>query len=217
MFKRYQAILMHLKGRSYVEIAEFSVCAVQTVYNYVRAYKTKELEGLVPGQSPGRPCQLTEEQEQKLYKVIAEKVPANVGFPSEMNWTSFLIRDWIKSTFHVDSTDRGFGKVLHRLGLSYSRPTNTLAIADPEKQELFKGEFKWVKKMMNNEIDRILFEDESMIRDYQVLSCTWFPKGKQKIMPTYGKHHGVKRIGTLDYEIGELFLMEEERYDVSFY
>jgi putative transposase len=69
--------------------------------------------------------------------------------------------------------------------------------------------------MMNDEIDRILFQDESMIRDYQALAHTWFPKGQQKVIPTYGKHHGVKLIGTLDYETGEVFVTEEEHYDAK--
>ncbi|SPF52236.1 transposase (fragment) [Candidatus Desulfosporosinus infrequens] len=66
-----------------------------------------------------------------------------------------------------------------------------------------------------NDIDRILFEDEAMIRDYQAIGRTWFLKGKQRIIPTYGKHLGVKLVGTLDYETGEIFCVEEERYDAS--
>lgn len=69
--------------------------------------------------------------------------------------------------------------------------------------------------MLRCEIDRILFEDESMIRDYQALSHTWFPKGQQKLIPTYGKHRGVKLLGTLDYETGDIFCMEEECYDAQ--
>ena len=68
------------------------------------------------------------------------------------------------------------------------------------------------KKLLNEEIDRILFEDESMIRDYQALSRTWFAKGQQKVIPTYGKHWGAKLIGTLDYETGEVFCVQEEQY-----
>lgn len=41
--------------------------------------------------------------------------------------------------------------------------------------------------MNDGEIDRILFQDESMIRDYQAIANTWFPKGRQKKIPTYGK------------------------------
>ena len=44
----------------------------------------------------------------------------------------------------------------------------------------------------------MLFEDESMIRDYQAIMKTWFPVGKQRIIPTYGKHEGVKLVGFLD-------------------
>lgn len=69
--------------------------------------------------------------------------------------------------------------------------------------------------MIQREIDRILFQDESMIRDYQALAHTWFPKGQQKIVPTFGKHRGVKLIGTLDYESGEVYCMEEEQYDAA--
>lgn len=52
-----------------------------------------------------------------------------------------------------------------------------------------------------------------MIRDYQAIQRTWFPKGKQRIIRTYGQHKGVKLIGTLNYETGEIFCLEKERYD----
>ncbi len=51
-----------------------------------------------------------------------------------------------------------------------------------------------------------------MIRDYQAIQKTWFVKGKQRIIPTFGKHQGLKLIGTLNYETGEVFCIEEERY-----
>jgi len=51
-----------------------------------------------------------------------------------------------------------------------------------------------------------------MIRDYQAISRTWFLKGKQKIIPTYGKHRGAKLIGALDYETGEVFCVQEKQY-----
>ena len=54
-----------------------------------------------------------------------------------------------------------------------------------------------------------------MIRDYQAIGRTWFLKGKQRIIPTFGRHQGVKLIATLDYENGEIFCTEEERYDAK--
>ncbi|MBT2216468.1 helix-turn-helix domain-containing protein [Virgibacillus dakarensis] len=85
---------MYLKGRIYPEIGELFGCTEHTICHYVRDYRNNGLEGLTPGQSPGRPRNLTEEQE--LYQVIVESRPSDVGFPAEMNWNSFLIRDWIE-------------------------------------------------------------------------------------------------------------------------
>lgn len=58
----------------------------------------------------------------------------------------------------------------------------------------------------------MLFEDESMIRDYQAIQKTWFLRGKQRIIKTMGKHRGVKLLATLDYETGHIVWKEDERY-----
>lgn len=60
-----------------------------------------------------------------------------------------------------------------------------------------------------------MFEDESMIRDYQAIMKTWFPKGEQRIIPTYGKHCGAKLVGILDYETGAVYVEEHEKYDAQ--
>lgn len=65
---------------------------------------------------------------------------------------------------------------------------------------------------MNDEIHHLLFEDESMIRDYQAIQQTWFEKGKQRIIPTTGKHRGVKLLATVDYVSGEIVWQEDEQY-----
>lgn len=54
-----------------------------------------------------------------------------------------------------------------------------------------------------------------MIRDYQAVQKTWFIKGQQRIIPTYGDHKGVKLIGSLNYETGHVHCIHEEKYDVN--
>lgn len=106
--------------------------------------------------------------------------------------------------------------VLERMGFSHLRPTYTLAKADLEKQKTFKEEtFPTLKKLFYEEINHISLQDKSMIRDYQAIQKTWFPKGKQRQIHTYSKHQGVKLIGTLNYETGEIFYIEEEKYDAE--
>jgi transposase len=56
-----------------------------------------------------------------------------------------------------------------------------------------------------------------MIRDYQAIQKTWFLKGHQRIISTYGKHHGVKLLGVLNYETGHVYCVEEEKYDAQIF
>lgn len=56
-----------------------------------------------------------------------------------------------------------------------------------------------------------------MIRDYQAIQKTWVLKGQQRIIPTYGKHHGVKLLGVLNYETGHVYCIEEEKYDAQIF
>lgn len=55
-----------------------------------------------------------------------------------------------------------------------------------------------IDKVNNNTV--VLFEDESYIRDYQAICATWFLKGKQRKVKTYGQHKGVGLFGFLDYQ-----------------
>lgn len=186
--------------------------AVATLCNYSKAYRKQGIQGLQIGRPPGRHRLLTAEQDQHVFEVVTNQTPESQGFPAPMNWTSPLVRKWIEQKWGIRYSDRGTRDLLYRLKLSFTKPTYTLAKADPQKQEEFKETFEELKKLLDGHIDRILFEDESMIRDYQALSRTWFPKGHQKIIPTYGKHWGAKLIGTLDYESGEVFCLQEEQY-----
>jgi hypothetical protein len=136
-----------------------------------------------------------------------------VGFKSKFNWTLEIIAAYIKQEFGHEYSLRGVSKMMHRLGLSYTKPTYTLAAADEEKQKEFaENTFPEVKKYDNGEIDHILFEDESMIRDYQALQYTWFTKGKQRVIKTTGKHRGVKLLATVDYVTGQVVWQEEVQY-----
>jgi putative transposase len=60
-----------------------------------------------------------------------------------------------------------------------------------------------------------LFEDESSIRDYQAIMKSWFPKGKQKLIKTYGKHESLKLMGIIDYETGKVYVEESEEFNAE--
>ncbi|MNI32866.1 hypothetical protein D3C73_867900 [compost metagenome] len=87
--------------------------------------------------SPGAPVRLTKEQQEKLKQTIVSSVPHDVGFTARHNWTLEIIAALIKREFGVTYSLRGISKMMHRQGLSYTKPTYTLAAADEEKQRIF--------------------------------------------------------------------------------
>jgi transposase len=146
MYQRYNVIYLHLKGYTNKDISGVVGLCQHTVGIYVKNYKLNGLEGLVLGKSTGAPKFLTDEQEKQLFEVITTKTPDQVEIPNRKNWDTNIACQWVKKTFGVEYTSRGMLDVLHRLNLSYTRPTYTLAKANPQKQEEFKQEFELLKK-----------------------------------------------------------------------
>ena len=56
-----------------------------------------------------------------------------------------------------------------------------------------------------------------MIRDYKAIQKSWFIKGQQRKIPTYGKNAGVKLMGILDYVTGKVYCEEHEKYDAQIF
>lgn len=140
MYERYQAVRLVLEGRTRKETADIINRTEHTVGKYVSAYEADGLAGLRRGVSTGKPPRLSEAQRQELKDIVADQTPADVGFPARANWTLALVAELIERKWGETYTPRGVSKMLHALGLSYTRPTYTLEKADPEKQRTFSEE-----------------------------------------------------------------------------
>ena len=146
MYQRYIVILYHLNGYTNRNISQIIDLCEHTVGVYIKKYKCQGITGLNIGHSPGAPRLLNNEQEEKLVEIITIKTPDEVGFAPKKNWTISIIRQWVIDNFDVKYSPRGMAEVLYRLKLSYTRPTYTMAKADPVKQEAFKEDFEVLKK-----------------------------------------------------------------------
>ena len=146
LYKRYQVIFLKLTGKPIKEIADIVKVSERTVDNYWAAYRVKGLESLVPKKPTGQPKKLTDDQEFELLDLIINNTPAGVGFPASYNWNAKIVCDYVLREYNVKYSIRGMTKVLHRLGLSFTRPTYTLKKADPEKQKEFRNDFEEIKK-----------------------------------------------------------------------
>ena len=181
-YRKLQSVLLHMKGLPNTKIAEIVEVDRKTVGRYIIQFKSGGVENLAPKKPPGRPSLLNKFQEQELYMTISMNTPEEVGFDGIKNWTSKIACEWVFRKYGVRYSITGMLDLFHRLNLSYTRPTYVLAKADPEKQEQFMKDFDGVKKLLTGEIDHVLFEDESSIRDYQAIMKSWFPKGQQRLI-----------------------------------
>lgn len=119
--------------------------------------------------------------------MVLNKTPANLELTANFNWTDGIVAEYILKEFNIHFTVKGATLLVKRLNLSFTRPTYTLGNADSQKQDQFREEIAGAKNWKMGLIQHILFEDESMVRDYQAIGATWFERGKQKIIKTFGK------------------------------
>nr|WP_128759022.1 IS630 family transposase [Paenibacillus mucilaginosus] len=214
MYERYLAVLHRLEGRTIKDISKMIKRTEKTTAGYIHSFERDGIEGLALGHSPGKPRRLTGEQEKILTDTIANKRPVDVGIEAKYTWTLKLAILFVEREFGESYTEKGMSVLLHRLGFSHTKATYTMELADPQEQTAFKSKtFPALKKLMNQEIDHLLFEDECMIRAYQSLQYNWFPMGRQRKVPTYGRHEGAKLFGVLNYETGQVLYRDGERYD----
>ncbi len=147
MYERLQTIHLWLLRVPVKQIAQMLFRSDRTVRTYIRAYKRSGLEGLEIKYAPGKSCRLTTEQRDELKQVITNQVPADVGFPAKFNWTLEIIAQHIEREYGFQYSLRGASKLMERMNMSYTRPTYTLAAADPQKQQAFVEEvFPVLKK-----------------------------------------------------------------------
>lgn len=147
MYERYQAVYLHLKGTHPAEIASIINRSMKTVKGYIRSYENGGLPAMQLNHSPGAPVRLTKEQQEKLKQKIVNCVPHDVWFIARHNWTLEIIAAFIEREFGFSYSLRGISKMMHRQGLSYTKPTYTLAAANEEKQRHFtEATFLGLKK-----------------------------------------------------------------------
>jgi transposase len=146
MYKRYTVVLRHYEGYSNVQIAEMVSLEKHAVSKYIKNYRNNGLLGLEMKYSTGAPRKLNKDQEKILIETVTGHTPDEVGFESKKNWTIELIRQWVMATFAITIKHSSMAVILHRLNLSYTRPTYVLKKADKEKQEIFKKDFENLKK-----------------------------------------------------------------------
>jgi len=145
--ERISAVRLIMQGYCIKEIADILSRNRQTISTYVQMFEQSGMEGLLSrGASPGKPSRLSQEEQNLLKDTILKETPKSIKLGLESSWNTRNIQALIQKEFHVQLSRDGIRRMLHRMGLSYTRPTYQLKRANPSLQAAFKQEIDFVKK-----------------------------------------------------------------------
>lgn len=134
--KRIHAVALNMEGWTSIEIAGVLKAPRSAVSLWLKNYEDHGLEGILEGQRPGRPPELTFQQQATLADIM-ESGPVAYGFLSGV-WTSPMVARVIHEEFGVEYHPGHVRKLLHELGFSVQRPKRILAKADEERRSRWK-------------------------------------------------------------------------------
>jgi len=147
MAKRVATIHLVMQGYIGLQVAQLLNLHRQSVSSYVQKFNEGGMDALLERHyAPGKKPYLPQEEEVQLKKIILESTPAQEGLGVEAYWNTRIIQHVLEEKFHMSMTRFGITKMLHRWGLSYTRPTYTLKRVDLRKQQKFQENVQELKK-----------------------------------------------------------------------
>jgi transposase len=122
LYKRLLVIKMLKKGFNIDDAAEFINVTPRTVYNWLKNYNEKGLDGLIPNFGGGRPAYLTNEELSELNIILSDE---------NANYTIEQVRKIIRDKFGVEySYKQTWFITRKKLGLNYGKPSPPLSLID---------------------------------------------------------------------------------------
>ena len=194
---RALAITALQKGMHPDDVADLYDVGRSTVYNWRKEYQEKGPAALKVKNAPGRTPRLTDNQRDRLRKLVVGRDPRQLQFEFAL-WTRQMVRELIKREFGVDYTPEAVGNILHDLGLSPQRPLTRAYQQDPERVRRWKEEeYPAIRKAAKAAGGTILFCDEAGIRTDYHSGTTWAPVGQTPIVRGTGDRKSLNMISAI--------------------
>ena len=203
--RRANALLLLDDGWSCVKIAGALYLDDATIRAWHQLFVEGGVEGLACFESGGSACQLNGEQSEKLKAWVGATLPRSTR----------EIGAWIKREFGLVYAGRsGLIALLHRLGLTYSKPEIISRKLDVDKQKAFLASYeKQLNSLPNNEA--IVFVDAvHPTNAARPAGCWSLGSDHPAIEQTSGRQR-INIHGAIDLETGQTRMIEVETVDAA--
>lgn len=171
LHKRYEIVFLanHKCGPHFnpQRIAKVVGCNRKTVTRCLERWQ--ETKDLFDRPRSGAPHATNTEQDQKIVDMAL----------ADMDTTSKSIQLELQNS-GINVTDRTIRNRLKDAGLKYSKPLSKPLLSDQDRQK----RLSWAKSMQNQDWDRVMFTDETLIHLHSKRKYTWQRPGERKVVRT---------------------------------
>jgi transposase len=186
-------VLMSADGRSVGDISTTLKHNPHTVRDWLKRYLHKGLAGLSRNYSPGRPDEKRNKVKEHIEEIVLNP-PSHYGYKDSV-WTVPLIAHDIEKKLVISVSTDTVIRALKNLGYRYKRPSKTLPLQAPSRQEKIAAIEKIIKdvqEITKGQESVIYALDESHFATEPYLVQGWIKKRWppwNTVIPKKGRSH----------------------------
>lgn len=170
------------------------------VSGWIKRYKAEGLSSLKAkkrGPAVGATRQLTQDQEQRLQKLITDKTPDQIKMAYAL-WTRKAVMELIKQETGIDMPIRTVGEYLKRWGFTPQKPVKKAYEQNPKAvQRWLDEDYPSIKSRAKAENAEIYWGDETGMRNDSQHERGYAPKGKTPVIRLNAKRTSTNMISAI--------------------
>ena len=216
--RRKQAIALHKKGMTNIEIAEIVGVHRNTVGQWIAKWKkggSKNLRVQSSGRPRGSGRHLSPEQEKTIQKLIIDRHPEQLKLDFAL-WTRDAVRLLIANEFGLDMPIRTVGEYLKRWGFTPQRPVRrAYERCEASVRRWLDVEYPAIAKKAHQEGAEIHWGDETGLRSDDVNGRGYSPIGQTPVRRAKGTPERINMISSVTNQGKVRFMFYKSTLNVS--
>src|SRR5690606_9923114 len=194
--KRRLAHQLRKRGMTRAEIGEIVGVHADTVGKWLKL-RSNELGYETPGRKVGSGTRLSQEQSERIRKLVIDKTPDQLKMPYAL-WTRESVRELIRSQCGIEMPVRTVGDYLKRWGMTPQKPQKrAYEQRAPEVQAWLEDEYPAIQERAKREDAEIYWGDETGIRNDCQHERGYALKGKTPTIRLNAKRESINMISAV--------------------
>lgn len=138
---RLYAVYQVSTGKKPQDLEDVYNTSFKSINNWVHRFNKEGLLGLLDKPIPGRKPKLSEEEKEKIKRLILEDLPEQHGYNSA-TWTGPMLINYIEREFGKSYKKAQIYKILAKMNLTYQKSKGIYPEAQSEKRKEIESEIK---------------------------------------------------------------------------